>query len=106
MSGRGGDYDSEAMDLCAKYFSSSTARMTVSGDLVVSGAATGCGLITPSMPVLAAVIRDNSCSGMDGGVYGSILPSDQFTAYALRKVSRSALIVSAWVVGIPCGKPL
>src|SRR5262249_30613750 len=27
----------------------------------VSGAATGCGLITPSTPVLTAVIRDNSC---------------------------------------------
>ena len=30
----------------------------------VRGAATGCGLITPSMPVFAAVIRDNSCSGI------------------------------------------
>ena len=26
--------------------------------------------------------------------------------YVFRKANRSALIVSAWVVGMPCGKPL
>ncbi len=31
---------------------------------------------------------------------------DRARRYAFRKVSRSALMVSASVVGMPCGKPL